>query len=306
MMHPLGPPAEPDHHFTQPREGKTGESHMKTVLYENEKSLQGHVPSVEEVCVDAVEQIAILHSSHFGWGEKHEPHTVRYLAQHCPWIKHSGLLSEAEVEMSQAKTEWMKAQKMGFDAWSYVKYQLLFDEDYKSKIRFSPRLYALIDASMAKIDFENYLNKINKYRYKLSLIHGDFHPGNVLWDVRKRKTGAVVDFEMLGFAWGGQDVGQYMISHINPQQRRLIEGRVCKAYFNRLTKLLGDKATGYNYDEFFRDYITGGVYHWVWMLSILGWLFPPPALQYFHDHLEAFVEDHNVGGDGDEIEMPRV
>ena len=108
-----------------------------------------------------------------------------------------------------------------------------------------------------------------------TVVHGDLHPGNVYFamggggeEVMRRRTGSqdagggegegetcrdflvhqcvcgdmhidaelkLLDFEMVGFGSGPQDIGSYLISYANPARRRKLERRmVCQVYYDQL------------------------------------------------------------------------
>ena len=62
-------------------------------------------------------------------------------------------------------------------------------------------LCALINASIAKIDFNDYMTWISNTSF--SLVHGDFHPANVMWIVDSREM-RLIDWEMIGVGNGPQ------------------------------------------------------------------------------------------------------
>jgi len=83
-------------------------------------------------------------------------------------------------------------------------------------VNWSPYLLGVIEASLSKISWENFV--LSNKSLKWTLVHGDFHPANVL--IRGDGQLLIVDWEQVGVGSGPQDLGQYAISHMPPTTRR--------------------------------------------------------------------------------------
>lgn len=108
------------------------------------------------------------------------------------------------------------------------------------------------------------------------------------------KTGEVV-----GVGSGPQDLSQYLISHMNPSERRLNEGELLKDYHENLLK---GGVVGYSLQDCQQDYIEGGVGRWIWLLAVLSDMCPDDWVQYFVNQVDSFVKDWKVKN----AVMPRV
>ena len=161
------------------------------------------------------------------------------------------------------------------------------------------------------MSWEGYLEK--RKAFSTTLVHGDFHPANFMVRVKKgeEELGEVLlmDWEMVGFGWGPQECGQFVISHVEPQQRREIEKKVFEeGYVEVLLEELKKRDPPVEVmptkEELWRDYCFGGVERWVWFVVFLASIFPGPMLKYFHDQMLAFARDHGVTSEN--VGMPRV
>ena len=128
------------------------------------------------------------------------------------------------------------------------------------------------------------------YVTRFSLVHGDAHPHNALW-VNQRTDEAklvLIDFEMVGVGSPAQELGQYMISHMEPETRRACEDQVVRAYHEELLRMIkpttqdqdkgGETAATepYTFEACWAEYIAGGIGRWVWFIP----LFRGSVLQY--------------------------
>jgi hypothetical protein len=130
-------------------------------------------------------------------------------------------------------------------------------------------------------------------------VHGDFYPGNCLWltpptHTWSESTSAVrlLDWEMCGIGSGPQYLGQYMLSNMEPKERRTHEGSLVQAYHAVLQKL----GVAVSWDCVWEEYHVGGLERWLWFLvyflgqahnpNLAGWA------QFFHDQMASFLHDH--------------
>ena len=97
---------------------------------------------------------------------------------------------------------------------------------------------------------------------------------------------------MCGLGSGPQDLGQYIISNMEPDTRRRCERRLIETYYEEL------KACGIapvTWDYCWNEYRIGGLERWLWFLvwflsqeQLSGWA------QFFHDQMACFIQDHNI------------
>ena len=129
-----------------------------------------------------------------------------------------------------------------------------------------------------------------------------------MWMINKDKDGdnkemlKLLDWEMVGLGSGPQDLGQYVLSNMDPTERRECEEDLIKAYFEELKKC---GVTNVDWDYCWSEYKLGGLERWLWFLiyfagqqgPIFSWT------QFFHDQVSEFMKDHNITAD--DIVQPR-
>ncbi len=221
----------------------------------------------------------------------------------------------------EGKESWEKAQHESAQRWQGVKKSIAKEE---RPIHWSTQLVAIIDASVDRWSWQQHLDEISRRHW--TLVHGDFHPGNMIWcrtdpaawalnpgfDERPLQKGRLVliDWEVVGVGSGSQDLAQYLISHTHPEERRATELGLVREYYAALVDNLARRDGGsridYPWEECWEDYVAGGVGRWVWLLVYIACMpaVPAEAVQYFHDQLLAFVSDHAVTPAT--VGMPRV
>ena len=99
-----------------------------------------------------------------------------------------------------------------------------------------------------------------------TLVHGDFHAGNQLFD---RKTGEIttLDWEVVGLGSGPQELGQYVISHVEPDLRRAHEKEYLRIYYDEVvTRGVND----FTWEQCYDEYRFGGVGRWIWFMAWFG------------------------------------
>lgn len=133
-----------------------------------------------------------------------------------------------------------------------------------------------------------------------ALIHGDFHPANMLW----RKTTApgqasliMLDWEQLHIGNGAREVAQALISHASPALRREVEDAMIDEYHKVLVEAVGEPASEYTREACYEEYVYHGAGWWMTLLLTLSSMCPPPWVQYFHDQVHTFLADHKVTAD---------
>ena len=130
-----------------------------------------------------------------------------------------------------------------------------------------------------------------------TLVHGDFWPGNILWNTTKNRTVdqlKLIDWEMVGLSSGPQDLGQYVISNMDPVDRRACEKELVRAYYDELLRNGVKDDENDLWDFCWNEYQIGGVERWLWFLV---WFLGQENLQFsqfFHDQIAAFMHDHDL------------
>lgn len=141
------------------------------------------------------------------------------------------------------------------------------------------------------------------------MVHGDFHPANMMWkpipSYDKTKASGLIyflDWEMVGIGSGPQDLAQFFISHVSSETRRICELKLLREYYEALNETITNDR--FSWEDCKRDYSHGGAERWIWLLPLLAEMCPDKMVQFFHDQLQQFLEDHNLNASN--IGMPRV
>lgn len=204
------------------------------------------------------------------------------------------------------KDEWTAAQGNFRTCWTATVKKIASGE---SKVKWDSNLCSCADAALGlSEDWEMYQASMASRPW--TLVHGDFHPGNIMWVFEGEEQGPLMlDWEMVGLGNGPQDLAQYLISHMNPALRRECEEELLQAYYAVLTDpaLPGNSEltpAAYPYEQCKADYVTGGAQRWVWFMGYLSALCPDNMVQYFADQTAAFLQDHGITAET--IGQPRV
>lgn len=227
--------------------------------------------------------------------------------------------------LGQGEQTWQAAQDHSSSLWAATLEKISAGT---SGVQWDQRLLACMDASISRISWSAYQQRVHSSDYFWTLVHGDFHPANILWRwpdaAQLRNCGSnehkeigspvLLDFEVVGLGSGAQDLAQYLISHACAADRRAHEEELLQDYYAHLTGTGSCANTGsgnsfvnpaeYSYEQCKKDYVEGGVCRWVWLLALLSGMCPDPLTQYFHDQVLDFLVDHNVTPEN--IAMPRV
>ncbi len=175
----------------------------------------------------------------------------------------------------------------------------------------SSRIKSVITNSLKTADFAKAVAEMRNR--PTTLVHGDFHAKNLFY-MSKTKQVSAVDFSEIGVGDPISDLTQYVLSDISTSTRRKHEQSILKAYWNRLTtvdsKLGGGKgAISLSFQQFMELY-KSGIDRWVWFFPFMAYFdgcskkskrdadekkthwSPPERTVYFHDSINAFLEDH--------------
>jgi hypothetical protein len=187
-----------------------------------------------------------------------------------------------------------------------------------------PHLTRCMSASLGRVSWESFRASCVDERTPFTLVHGDFHPGNLVLllppgpafsddstPAPSLPRTVMLDFEAVGVGSGPQDLGQYVISHMDPGVRRGCEERLLRAYHAELLATADAAGRGAEaradlptYEACAREYAAGGAERWVWLLALLSGLCPAPMLRFWGAQMERFFLDHGVDAEG--IGQPRA
>jgi Protein of unknown function (DUF1679) len=223
------------------------------------------------------------------------------------WLRGHGWIQQ------KSRETWEASQNLIRTIWSkYCQDDVGYEQqeerqEQKKIITWDPVVRLAVEKSISSISWENQINRLCVSGH-WTLVHGDFWPGNVMWDIQneiKRQPQLqvneeidkcnirILDWEMVGLGSGPQDLGQYVLSNFSSQERRECEHEIVHAYHNELC-LAGRNDVSFEYC--WNEYMIGGVERWLWFLiwflgqgeSLQGWA------QFFHDQIADFMHDHNI------------
>jgi len=172
-------------------------------------------------------------------------------------------------------------------------------------LEWDPVVRAAVEKSMEGISWEAQLKRLNK-EGRWTIVHGDCWPGNFMWMIQDGGSSStndpddddamlkLLDWEMVGLGSGPQDLGQYVLSNMDPAERRECEKDLIQAYLEELQRC---GVTNVDWDYCWNEYRIGGLERWLWFLIYFAGQ-PPDALpgwaQFFHDQISAFMKDHQI------------
>ena len=182
----------------------------------------------------------------------------------------------------------------------------------KDGIQWDPLVREIVEKAVKGISWEAQRQRLNETTH-FSLVHGDFWPGNVMISKERRQGGTaaaarddrelrLLDWEMVGLGSGPQDLGQYILSNMDPSERRGCEERLVRNYYRKLVVELGIKNLAW--EECWTEYKIGGLERWLWFLV---YFCAQPATkewaQFFHNQIKEFVHDHGISPE--DVTQPR-
>lgn len=206
----------------------------------------------------------------------------------CTWLRGASWVA------GEGRDAWEASQGMARGMWEKTKESI----SAGNSITWDATVLETMHAAVAGISWEKQLERLNT-EGPYTLVHGDFWPGNVMWmcggDEQRRQQVALIDWEMAGIGSGPQDLGQYMISNMEPAARRECEERVVRAYYDELVRG-GVSSDAFSWEACWHEYKIGGVERWLWFLcyfgsageQMKGWT------QFFHDQIADFMKDHDL------------
>lgn len=196
---------------------------------------------------------------------------------------------------------WNDSHNLCVNCWKDIKIKIANNEYSYS---WDPEFVEILDSSLGRINWNEYQKEIKSKPF--TVIHGDFHPANIMWSWGKKSEGEtiILDWEQVGIGFAGQDLGQYLISHVEPSLSNEIEKDLLDAYYKELIENRPDIGDSYSFENLYRDFVEGGSRRFIWLLIIIVYYFPSQFSKYFHDQVYSFCKDHQITKDN--VGMPLV
>lgn len=217
------------------------------------------------------------------------------------WLRGSSWIS------GKGEDTWWASQRMLQSMWEKYLERERKKEDETESIQWDPNLRDIVEKAMKCISWESHRKRLNVDSH-FCLVHGDFWPGNVMIEKDETRTTVssstiptkdsrdlrLLDWEMVGLGSGPQDLGQYVLSNMDPRERRECEEQLIRNYYEKLVQLgVRDLSWEYCWSE----YTIGGLERWLWFLVYFCSQEGPVMVkwaQFFHNQIKEFVHDHNI------------
>lgn len=172
-------------------------------------------------------------------------------------------------------------------------------------IHWDANVRAAVEKAVKGISWEAQMKRLH-VDGNYTLVHGDCWPGNFMWNTKENDSIRIIDWEMVGLGSGPQDLGQYVISNMDPTERKECEEDLIDAYIDEFirTRMLVDTSDPSCHDisrdskamkEYcWHEYKIGGVERWIWFLVYFVGNELYDMAQFFHDQLTCFLRDHGL------------
>jgi hypothetical protein len=231
-------------------------------------ALTSRAPGVADADVARMTFVAIARIHALHWNDE------GLLGDDKTWLRGQEWLQGRNRE------SWEAAQGLARSSWT---------ESNLAKIQWDANLRACVQKAVDGISWEAQQRRLRRDG-PWTLVHGDFWPGNVMYLVKERKI-RLLDWEMCGLGSGPQDLGQYIISNMEPKARRKHDKSLVEAYYRTLLSC-GVKVS---WDHVWREYQVGGMERWMWFLAyFVGQAGFEKWAQFFHDQMASFLNDHGL------------
>ncbi len=254
---------------------------------------------------------------------------------HGTFYRDRTLLESAEISSKLRMADWLQglnkhsflaSQQEVCDTWARSKEQWENGQFFNGEVTMERSFVDVMDASCKlALDFDAFVQKWNvndeddngAKTIGWSLVHSDYHPGNLLCiDTNCKNSNetpqlVLLDWEVVGVGSGPQDIGQFLISHMKTQDAVDMLDEVSTVYRQSLIETLqsvnpSQVESVHDLEEIKREIVYGGLERWVWLNGYMsGWAgrMPPIYMQYFHDQMHGWIEKNGITPD--EVGMPR-
>jgi hypothetical protein len=198
-----------------------------------------------------------------------------------PWLRGSQWVAGTE----EGQKGFEGVQKFSHGLWAGKKDNLW---------EWDPQVLKAVENAVARFTWDGLRKELNTTDAShWCLVQGDCWPGNVMW----HRTGVVklVDWEMVGVGSGPQELGQYVISNMTPEDRRGCEATLVREYYDSLRK--NGVPESFTFEMCWREYVYGGLARWLWFLCYYAAAndeLTAKSGAFFHSQVSAFMKDHKV------------
>ncbi|KAL7554552.1 hypothetical protein ACHAWF_018011 [Thalassiosira exigua] len=282
--------------------------------------------SQRSVTLAATRMAAILHGASYRDTSLLTDPKLKSNLRMSDWIQ--GLGRESFLSTQREVCErWAKAKSLTDELCSQVEMKKEFIAAMDTSIALATEFDAFVDMWGVRQHNISAINGIKTSTGKIgwSLVHGDFHPGNILCFHSHSSAGnllteeavedntrprlVLLDWEHVGVGSGLQDIGQYLISHVETQEACDSLDEIVSIYRSTLVETLQRINPPCDIDvpsleDLKSELIYGGLQRWIWLYSFMcGITIPPAYMQYFHDQMYRWMVANDVRPEN--VGMPR-
>ena len=153
---------------------------------------------------------------------------VRHLAPfHAKWWNHPRLRA-AEILRYPGSTanEAFMRQAQGALAAALPAAKEQFGDEFPDS------LFALTEEFLSR--FDDVLEIAQRDEGRTTLVHGDYHPGQIFFESERGGQFAVFDWQTVGAGNGGNDLARIIVTGLDTGQREAADGRLIKLYHSLL------------------------------------------------------------------------
>jgi hypothetical protein len=170
----------------------------------------------------------------------------------------------------------------------------------ESGLGWSSLIVETMDKAIENTTWESYHDNynVNDKTTPFTLVHGDFHAGNCMWNKERTPPVYFYDWSEVSIGDPYTEIAQFMISNASIELRRKHERELLRKYYQKLVDL-GIDSKIFTFDDAWERYVAGGTERWLQHLMIIAMLhFKYPEaikkvhLRWYHDQVFAFLDDH--------------
>jgi hypothetical protein len=193
--------------------------------------------------------------------------------------------------------QWTTTMRSAWEHWETYQQQGPLDESI-----WPPELVTMMTAAFDRATFANFL--VFSRETPFTLVHGDCHPANMMWLPHAAEPLKLLDWEMVGVGSGPQELGQFVISHLEPGLRRQLEHQLVRSYYDELLARRPELVDRYLFSSCWSEYVAGGLGRWLWFLAWLSTVMGPDHMRFFCAQVLAFMNDHQITPAS--VPLPRI
>ena len=156
-------------------------------------------------------------------------------------------------------------------------------------------LWSCMKEFYKNLRWENFTKEMRVKKYPWSFTHGDFYANNIMWIPDDDQCHVrILDWEMAGISLGPQELGRYVISHLDIYVHGLeVQQELVNTYYQELLLNNPSIRETMSLELLWEMFVLGGLREWLWIVPILlRW--NPDHTEFVLKKLDKFCEIHGV------------